>query len=196
VSAADEAKERAHAAGLNRRPQRILLYVNPVGGKKKAVRLAARAETLWRACGVAVELLVTHSQGQARTCVREAELRKGDVVVVAGGDGFLAEVVQGLLARPHTAIGAQDVPVATLPAGESEGMVWGGWGEGGGEEEGVGNARDARMYRRRGIGEGVRSWAAIMGETCGRRELSRCGEVEDKLPAAALFSLARSCRML
>ena len=119
AAAADSAQRLAAGAAEGRRPQRILLYVNPVGGKGRAVRLAERAQRLWRLCGVPVETLVTQRAGEAREAVRTAALRKGDVLVVAGGDGFLAEVVQGLLKREKPAVGAADVPVATLPAGES-----------------------------------------------------------------------------
>lgn len=118
VRAAEQAMKRA---AQSRRPKRLLLYINPVGGRRRARSVAAAATALWRRLGVEVDVTITQHAGHACAALRERELRTGDAVVMAGGDGFLAEAVQGLLARSDNA--AQTVPLATLPAGA--GMCYG-----------------------------------------------------------------------
>lgn len=86
----------------------IQLIANPVSGGDARPRIA-RAATWLRAQGATVEVCLTQQRGDAR---RFAELaREGNFnrIVVAGGDGTLNEVANGLC--------GSDLPVAFLPLG-------------------------------------------------------------------------------
>ena len=87
---------------------RIVLIANPVAGGDARARIE-RARAWFAANGAAVELVLTGRAGDARRTA--AALRSGgcDRLVVAGGDGTLNEVINGLAPSP--------LPVAFLPLG-------------------------------------------------------------------------------
>ncbi|MCM2264364.1 MAG: diacylglycerol kinase family lipid kinase [Desulfuromonadales bacterium] len=86
----------------------ILLIANPVSGGDARPRIAHAAAWL-RARGATVEVCLTQQRGDARRLAEQA--REGNVnrVVVAGGDGTLNEVANGLC--------GSDLPLAFLPLG-------------------------------------------------------------------------------
>ncbi len=87
----------------------VLVIGNPIAGGGRAARKIAELGELLRAKGHAVETFLTSGAGDART--RAEALGCGvDVVVAAGGDGTLNEVLNGL----HAPVTAR---VAFLPAG-------------------------------------------------------------------------------
>ena len=87
----------------------VLVIGNPIAGGGRAARKIAELGELLRGNGHAVETFLTSGAGDART--RAAALGRGvDVVVAAGGDGTLNEVLNGL----HAPVTAR---VAFLPAG-------------------------------------------------------------------------------
>jgi len=86
---------------------RLLLIANPVSGGDARPRII-RAAAWLQAQGAAVELQLTGRRGDARRLAAEARGRC-DRVVVAGGDGTLNEVINGLAPSP--------IPVAFLPLG-------------------------------------------------------------------------------
>ena len=90
-------------------PRRILLVVNPVSGRGRALRAAERFLAAARAGGATVEEFRTAARGDATR--RAAEARGGgiDVVVACGGDGTVNEVMNGLEGT--------GIPVGILPTG-------------------------------------------------------------------------------
>lgn len=74
----------------------MVIVFNPVAGRR-------RAHLLWRvldvlvANGVRLDLVETHCAGHAETLAREAARRGEQMVVAAGGDGTIAEIVNGLM---------------------------------------------------------------------------------------------------
>ncbi len=88
---------------------RILLIANPISGRRRGpARVRELAETLVRR-GHAVELHFTRGPGDAASRAREADPGL-ERLVVAGGDGTLNEVLNGL-ADPAK------IPLAQLPLG-------------------------------------------------------------------------------
>jgi diacylglycerol kinase (ATP) len=90
--------------------RRILLIHNPTAGRRKARRVAAVVEAL-RGLGCRVELKATEARGDAEAFARAAGPQDIDVVAVAGGDGTIAEVANGLAAS------GSNLPIAVLPMG-------------------------------------------------------------------------------
>lgn len=89
-------------------PPRLLIIRNPTAGQRRA-RHYARALGLLEAAGCAVTVAETAARGDARRFAREADEAAFDVVVAAGGDGTINEVVNGLAGRA--------LPLGVIPLG-------------------------------------------------------------------------------
>jgi len=86
--------------------RRALVIVNPIAGRGAGERSVPEVERGLRDCGVATDVALTRSAGDARAAAAQAAGH--DLVVVVGGDGTLNEVVNGLEA---------DLPLALWPLG-------------------------------------------------------------------------------
>jgi YegS/Rv2252/BmrU family lipid kinase len=84
------------------------MIANPASGRASGRKLG-KAEDLITAKGVRLETLYTTGSGEAVALAREAVRKKPDLVIAAGGDGTLNEVVNGLA--------GSGVPMAILPLG-------------------------------------------------------------------------------
>lgn len=85
--------------GLRQRPRRVLVVINPVGGKKQASSIYKRkVMPLFRRAEVETRVVKTEYRGHGQELVEdEANLEGVDGVVAVGGDGLVNEVVMGLL---------------------------------------------------------------------------------------------------
>jgi diacylglycerol kinase (ATP) len=90
------------------RRRRLLVIFNPVAGRRARQRLDVALAALGR-LGVAIEVRETRAPGDAEAFARGARASDFDAIAVAGGDGTMNEVVNGL-ADP-------DLPVAILSLG-------------------------------------------------------------------------------
>jgi YegS/Rv2252/BmrU family lipid kinase len=91
---------------------RALVVFNPTAGQAGSFEqdiLVAR--DIWREHGWQVELQPTRGPGDGTRIAREAAAQGYDIVVAAGGDGTVNEVVNGL-AGTQTALGA--LPIGTV----------------------------------------------------------------------------------
>ncbi len=91
--------------------QNTVLIYNPAAGKMRRSkgRIIARTLQVLEEEGIRVTAIPTHGAGTATEIAREAVSRDIDLVLVAGGDGTVNEVVNGM-AGSH-------VPLGVLPAG-------------------------------------------------------------------------------
>ncbi|KAG0696842.1 Ceramide kinase [Chionoecetes opilio] len=85
--------------GLRQRPRRVLVVINPVGGKKQASSVYKRkVMPLFRRAEVETRVVKTKYRGHGQELVEdEVNLEGVDGVVAVGGDGLVNEVVMGLL---------------------------------------------------------------------------------------------------
>jgi diacylglycerol kinase (ATP) len=83
--------------------------MNPVSGQGDKETLEAQIADILSAQGVSYELFFTEGEGDARRRAQEAT--NCDVVIAAGGDGTIMEVVNGLIDTE------QQVPLLQLPLG-------------------------------------------------------------------------------
>ena len=90
----------------NRR--RALIIFNPSAGARRRQRLAPMLKAM-EELGVEPILLETERPGDAERFAREADPASLDLVAVAGGDGTVNEVINGLVDKP--------LPLAVLPVG-------------------------------------------------------------------------------
>ena len=86
--------------------KRAYVVVNPVAGRGRGRRLAQPIGEAFRARGWDVEVRATTRAGEERVLAAAAARDGWPLVVVAGGDGTVHEVANGLLREaPHTTLG-------------------------------------------------------------------------------------------
>lgn len=90
--------------------RKVVLIVRPPADEERLEELRHAVRGLRRE-GHRVLVRVTFEAGDARRFARGAALRGADVVVAAGGDGTVNEVVNGLVAADR------DVPLSVVPLG-------------------------------------------------------------------------------
>ena len=89
----------AAAPAQGQSPRRVLVIYNPAAGRRRGKRLADTIALL-RAKGCEVVERQTTRRGDAEEFARAAAGADYDVVVAAGGDGTVNEVVNGMVGRP------------------------------------------------------------------------------------------------
>src|SRR5690349_19667206 len=92
-------------------PKAVLLIRNPTAGGRRR-RLVDAVVRRVEAEGWAVDLVDTASVGDARRLAEHCDAGRYGVIAVAGGDGTINEVVNGLARRCDTA-----PPLAIVPLG-------------------------------------------------------------------------------
>ncbi len=88
--------------------RRIRLIANPIAGGNARKKIDQAAAWL-QSQGCQVEVLLTGARGDAREFARQAHQSGCDLVIAAGGDGTLNEVINGLAPSP--------IPLAFVPLG-------------------------------------------------------------------------------
>lgn len=90
----------------------LLLVINPRAGKRKICEHLSDVIGLFDRAGYRVECYMTEGQGDATEAVKRFASGK-DLVVAAGGDGTLNEVLRGLYLL------GEEIPVGYIPAGST-----------------------------------------------------------------------------
>ena len=90
--------------------RRILIIHNPTAGKRRTALLDGVVAVL-RARGVSVDVVVTAGLDHATDLAHAAE---ADLVVAAGGDGTINEVVHGLMTRSGVRPAFSTLPLGTI----------------------------------------------------------------------------------
>ncbi|UCH74689.1 MAG: diacylglycerol kinase family lipid kinase [Rhodospirillales bacterium] len=88
--------------------KRLLIIRNPAAGQRRGADYA-RALRVFEAAGCALTVAETTARGDAVRIAREADEDTFDIVVAAGGDGTINEVVNGLVGRK--------LPLGLIPLG-------------------------------------------------------------------------------
>uniref|UniRef100_A0A8C5PK33 Ceramide kinase n=1 Tax=Leptobrachium leishanense TaxID=445787 RepID=A0A8C5PK33_9ANUR len=82
------------------RPRKLLVFINPYGGKGKASRIyTKKVFPLFELAGIETEVIETTHANHARDFIVEQDLQKYDGVVCVGGDGMFSELLHGLVTR-------------------------------------------------------------------------------------------------
>jgi diacylglycerol kinase (ATP) len=94
---------------------RYYVILNPIAGKGNGGRVQAHLEDNLKTLGLDYEIILTERPEHATTLAAAAGLKGFDVIVAAGGDGTVNEVINGILSLPKS---EKDRPVlAVLPVG-------------------------------------------------------------------------------
>ncbi len=92
--------------------KKCLLIVNPVAGRKSIQKYIPQIVRVFMDAGYLVTTTVTAAKGEAEVLTREYAVSH-DLIVAAGGDGTLNEVVAGL------ALAGISLPVGYIPCGST-----------------------------------------------------------------------------
>ncbi|XP_060759042.1 ceramide kinase [Neoarius graeffei] len=86
---------------LTIRPKRLLVYINPYGGKHHGKRIyEQKVAPIFSRASISTDVIVTERANHARDHLKtEADLKKYDGVVCVGGDGMFSEIIHGLISR-------------------------------------------------------------------------------------------------
>ncbi|XP_027007256.2 ceramide kinase isoform X1 [Tachysurus fulvidraco] len=118
---------------LTIRPKRLLVYINPYGGKHQGKRIyEQKVAPIFSRASISTDVIVTEWANHARDHLKtEAELKKYDGVVCVGGDGMFSEIIHGLISRTQCDSGVDQnlsdetlVPcslrIGIIPAGSTD----------------------------------------------------------------------------
>ncbi|HTR83506.1 MAG TPA: diacylglycerol kinase family protein [Reyranella sp.] len=93
-------------------PRSVLLIRNPTAGRRRRGLVAAVMRHV-RDAGWTIDLVDTAAMGDARHLAETCDARRYSVIAVAGGDGTINEVVNGLARRGEAAPALAIVPLGT-----------------------------------------------------------------------------------
>eukprot|EP00775_Hariotina_reticulata_P013622 gene13622-13748_t len=117
---------RQRLQDLSQRPRRLLVFVNPFGGKRRARQTWQKiAAPVLAAAGVRCQVVETRHQGHAESVLRGLSLEQLqllDGVVAVGGDGMFSELLTGVLQHQHLAAALQ-LRLAHIPAGSTDAVA-------------------------------------------------------------------------
>ncbi|XP_071528378.1 ceramide kinase [Panulirus ornatus] len=124
--------------GLVHRPRRLLVVINPVGGRKRAhLTYTRKVAPLFRRAAITTTVIQTEYQGHGRDLVESSgRLNDVDGVVAVGGDGLVNELVMGLLLlaskkagldphNPEVALPKTHLRLGIIPGGSTDAMCHG-----------------------------------------------------------------------
>uniref|UniRef100_A0A8C3YQI0 Sphingosine kinase 1 n=1 Tax=Catagonus wagneri TaxID=51154 RepID=A0A8C3YQI0_9CETA len=105
------------------RPCRVLVLLNPRGGKGQGLQLfRSHVQPLLAQADISFTLMLTDRRNHARELVRAEDLSPWDALVIMSGDGLMHEVVNGLMERPDWET-AMRKPLCSLPAGSGNALA-------------------------------------------------------------------------
>ena len=85
-----------------KRPKRLLIFVNPYGGKGQAMKInETTIQPLLTKCHVESQVLMTERPNHAKDILQTCDLDTIDGIICIGGDGMFNEIFNGLLIRAN-----------------------------------------------------------------------------------------------
>src|ERR1700735_1313467 len=94
--------------------RRLRVIYNPIAGQRHGERLRKTFRALEQS-GASVSVIETNGPGDAERAAASACCADTDILIAAGGDGTINEVVNGLMAAP-----GQVPPLGVLPLGPAK----------------------------------------------------------------------------
>lgn len=88
------------------RPKRLLLFVNPYGGKKRALKIYdGTVKPIFQLAGIDASVVISQRSNQVRDFIMTQSLDYFDGIVCIGGDGTFSELFNGIIFRTFQDIG-------------------------------------------------------------------------------------------
>ncbi|CAH2319330.1 sphingosine kinase 2 [Pelobates cultripes] len=109
--------------GLLPRTRRLLLLLNPCGGRGNSLQQChSHILPMITEADISYNLIQTERQNHARELVQAISLEEWDGIVVISGDGLLYEVINGLMERSDWE-DAIKMPIGILPCGSGNALA-------------------------------------------------------------------------
>ncbi|XP_056305527.1 ceramide kinase family protein [Danio aesculapii] len=114
------------------RPHRLLVFINPFGGKKRGKQIFhSLVSPLFELAGISSHVVVTERANQARDYILKKDLTGFDGVICVGGDGMFSELLHGVIGRTQQEAGVSendltvmlqpcDLHIGVIPAGSTD----------------------------------------------------------------------------
>lgn len=128
-----------YIALVPRRPKRVLVFVNPYGGKGLAPKIyTEKVAPLLQLAGVEVDCVVTQRADHAKDMIEDVDfcVKNYDGLICVGGDGMFAELLNGILMRmnsqanidinnPESDLVSPSIALGVIPAGSTDAVAFG-----------------------------------------------------------------------
>ncbi|XP_054709891.1 ceramide kinase-like [Uloborus diversus] len=113
------------------RPKRLLIFVNPYGGKKKGVKIfEQKVSPILLLAGIEAHVVVTQRANHAKEMIEDIDILKYDGIVCVGGDGMFSEILNGTLLKTqkekgldlndlYNSLMVPRIPLGIIPAGST-----------------------------------------------------------------------------
>lgn len=124
ISAKEWASTIRGLLGISQDTRKMLVFVNPFGGKGRAREtFEVTMRPMLEQAAIPFEVIITEHAGHARdTMANATNLATYRAVVAVGGDGMLAEVVDGVKLRSDSADVFRSLPLGIVCAGSGNGL--------------------------------------------------------------------------
>ncbi|XP_058978661.1 ceramide kinase [Musca domestica] len=117
------------------RIKRLLVFINPYGGRKMGLQVYERScKSTFQLAGIDASCIITQRANQIRDILMSHDLTPFDAVCCVGGDGTVAEMINGLLMRSMQDAGVclrrpdnipkPSLPVGIIPAGSTDTVAY------------------------------------------------------------------------
>eukprot|EP00111_Clytia_hemisphaerica_P021312 TCONS_00062731-protein len=114
------------------RPEKLLVFINPVGGKKEAEKIfQSKVEPLFYLAKVNYDIVITERMNHAKDYLCEEDISSYDGVISVGGDGMFSEVMNGVLKyeeEQHQIITSsrtnKPIIMGIIPAGSTDTVIY------------------------------------------------------------------------
>ncbi|XP_061391572.1 ceramide kinase [Musca vetustissima] len=106
-----------------KRAKRLLVFINPYGGRKMGLQIYERScKSTFQLAGIDASCIITQRANQIRDILMSHDLTPFDAVCCVGGDGTVAEMINGLIMRSMQDAGVclrrpENIPKPSLPVG-------------------------------------------------------------------------------
>ncbi|CAG2122144.1 unnamed protein product, partial [Medioppia subpectinata] len=121
-----------------KRPKRLLVFVNPFGGHRKARKIYEnRVFPIFKLASIEVDCIVTERANHAKDLLLDPQVRLNtyDGVICVGGDGMFAELLNGILIRTQrdhginwssfeSSLKAPKITMGVIPAGSTDAVAY------------------------------------------------------------------------
>ncbi|XP_014212641.1 ceramide kinase [Copidosoma floridanum] len=123
-------------ASFKNRPKKILLFVNPYGGKKKGLEIwEKQVQPLMTIAGIESKVVITERQGHIREILLTNEIDSYQAAVSVGGDGTFAELFNGMIMRTardqrielndiNVKLPRPALPLGVIPSGSTDTLAY------------------------------------------------------------------------
>lgn len=117
------------------RVKRLLVFINPYGGRKMGLQTYERTcKPIIQLAGIDASCIITQRANQIRDILMSHDLSPFDAVCCVGGDGTVAEMINGLIIRAMQDKGLDlrrskyipkpALPIAIIPAGSTDTIAY------------------------------------------------------------------------